>query len=77
MKHLEPRVGHRVEVLRTVEVVDTIVQFHCLIPVVGSRESCEAVVTGSFGRKLDISVLAAAQVYMRRELLMGDIVEIV
>ena len=64
VEHLEPCVRGGREVPGAVTVVDAIVELNGLVPVVASRESGEAVVSGGFGRKFAILVIAFAEIHV-------------
>ena len=79
ISHLIPGVGNRIEVTNTTSiVVETIVKFNCLVPVVHTWGIMETIVTCRLGRLFDISFwLAMIQVEIRCETLTWTIIEIV
>ena len=74
VEHLLPRRGHGVEVVAAAAlIVDAVVQLHRLVPVVLARRGREAVVARHLGRIFHV----VATVEVGRELLSGDVVEVV
>ena len=79
ISHLIPRVGNRTEVPHPAcIVVETIVKFYGLVPVVHARRIVETIVASGFGRLFDIGFgFAMIEVEIGREALTRAIVEIV
>ena len=77
--HLAPRVGDGHEMSHTTcIVVDAVVQFDGLVPVVHAWGIVEAVVTGGLGGFLDIGfVLAVIEIEIGRETLSRTVIEVV
>ena len=78
MQHLQPSVGHGLEVIRSVAVVMAVIQFHRLIPVVDPAEGIEAIITRGLGRKLPIWLGSfGGDIESGGELLVGDVIIII
>ena len=60
--HVVPCARYRVEMVGVVAVVDTVVEFYSLVPVVLRRKCREAVVARGLGREFDICVISRAEI---------------
>ena len=77
MQHLEPSIRNRVEMLGVVTIVDAVIQFYGVVPIVLPGECVEAIIAGSLRGEFDIRIFAISEIDMWSELLAGYVIEVV